>query len=48
VTQRYSVVGLLDKEVDIELASETSHEGEGGGGMMGLDRTRGWRVWKAG
>jgi hypothetical protein len=48
VTQRYSIVGLLGKEDEIVLASVTSHEGSGGGEMMGEDRTRGWRVWKAG
>jgi hypothetical protein len=48
VTQRYSIGGSPGTEDKIELASETSHEGEGGGGIMGKERTSGWRVWKAG
>jgi len=48
VTQRYSIAGLLGKEEEMDVASVTSHEGEAGGGIMGEERTRGWRDWKVG
>lgn len=46
VTERYSMGGVCGREEDIDVASETS-QGREGVGMVGVDVTRGWSVWKA-